>query len=56
MPFDDLALTLQRPLDRAVRRFRTGRGPEVNQRRLLIVQIDGLARAVLEQAMAAGRL
>jgi hypothetical protein len=54
MPFDDLVLGLQRALDRLVRRLRLGPPPSPGQRRLLIVQIDGLSRAVLEEAMARG--
>src|SRR5207245_10743850 len=53
MPLDDLALRLQRLLDRLVRRLHLGRAPEATQRRVLIVQIDGLSRSVLEQALAA---
>src|SRR2546426_4120676 len=53
MLLDDLALRLQRLLDRLVRRLRLGRAPDATQRRVLIVQIDGLSRSVLEQALAA---
>src|SRR2546428_6333755 len=52
MLLDDLALRLQRLLDRLVRRLHLGRVPEATQRRVLIVQIDGLSRSVLEQALA----
>src|SRR5207245_10763856 len=52
MPLDDLAPRLQRLLDRLVRRLHLGRAPEATQRRVLIVQIDGLSRSVLEQALA----
>src|SRR5437870_6073458 len=52
MPLDDLALRLQRLLDRLLRRLHLGRAPEATQRRVLIVQIDGLSRSVLEQALA----
>src|SRR6266436_8082860 len=55
MPLDDLALGLQRVLDRLVRRLRLGAAPAPGRRRLLIVQIDGLSRAVLEEAMVQGR-
>jgi Type I phosphodiesterase / nucleotide pyrophosphatase len=55
MPLDDLVLGLQRVFDRLVRRLRLGPPPAPGQRRLLIVQIDGLSRAVLEEAMARGR-
>ena len=55
MPLDDLVLGMQRAFDRLVRRLRLGPPPVPGQRRLLIVQIDGLSRAVLEEAMAQGR-
>src|SRR2546428_528466 len=51
MPLDDLALGLQRVLDRLVRRLRLGAAPAPGRRRLLIVQIDGLSRAVLEESI-----
>jgi hypothetical protein len=51
---DDLALSLQRALDRLIRRLRRGSAPERTHRRLLIVQIDGLSRLVLERALASG--
>jgi hypothetical protein len=54
MPLDDRILFLQHALDRAVRRLRRGARPEVTQKRLLVVQIDGLSRAVLERAMEKG--
>src|SRR5262245_53539729 len=56
MPLDDLALRLQSWLDRLVRRLRLGRAPEPSQKRLLVVQIDGLSRAVLERALAHGQM
>ena len=56
MPLDDLVLGLQRALDRLVRRLRLGAAPVPDRRRLLIVQIDGLSRAVLEEAIAKGRV
>jgi Type I phosphodiesterase / nucleotide pyrophosphatase len=55
MPLDDLVLGLQHALDRLVRRLRLGPPPTPGRRRLLIVQIDGLSRAVLEEAIARGR-
>jgi hypothetical protein len=55
MPLDDLVLGLQRALDRLVRRLRLGPPPSPGRRRLLIVQIDGLSRSVLEEAIARGR-
>ena len=56
MSFDDLVLSLQNLLDRLVRRLRLGRAPVRGRRRLLIVQIDGLSRSVLEQALAERRM
>ena len=56
MPLDDLALRLQSWLDRLVRRLRLGRAPDPSQKRLLVVQIDGLSRAVLERALAHGQM
>ena len=53
---DDLVLSVQRALDRLVRRLRRGSAPERTHRRLLIVQIDGLSRVVLERALASGRM
>ena len=53
---DDLALSLQRAIDRLVRRLRRGGAPERSQRRLLIVQIDGLSHMVLDRALATGRM
>jgi hypothetical protein len=54
MSLDDRALSLQRAIDRLVRRLRRGSAPERTHRRLLIVQIDGLSRVVLEQGLASG--
>src|ERR687898_791744 len=54
MPPDDVALALQRAIDRFVRRLRRGSAPERTHRRLLIVQIDGLPRVVLERGLASG--
>src|SRR5262249_23212930 len=56
MPVDDVVLRLQRSVDRFVRRFRLGGRPASGRRRLLVVQIDGLARTVLEDALAEGRM
>jgi hypothetical protein len=56
MTFADLCLGAQRAVDRLARRLRLGAPPAAGPRRLLIVQIDGLSRAVLEQALAAGRM
>jgi hypothetical protein len=53
---DDLVLLVQRWLDRLVRRLRVGRRPLPGRRRLLIVQIDGLSRSVLERGLANGRM
>lgn len=54
MSADDLVLSLQRVVDRLVRRLRLGPAPPPGRRRLLVVQIDGLAREVLELALAQG--
>jgi hypothetical protein len=56
MSADDVVLSLQRCLDRLVRRLRLGRAPVPGRRRLLIVQIDGLSQAVLERGLAEGRM
>jgi hypothetical protein len=56
MALDDLALSLQRAIDRSVRRMRRGAAPVPTRRRLLIVQIDGLSRSVLEDGLASGRM
>jgi hypothetical protein len=53
---DDLALSCQRLLDRLIRRLRRGAAPQRRGRRLLIVQIDGLSRAVLAAALEQGRM
>jgi Type I phosphodiesterase / nucleotide pyrophosphatase len=52
----DRILSLQVAIDRFVRRLRRGGPPGINRRRLLIVQIDGLSRAVLDQGLASGHL
>lgn len=52
---DDLVLEVQRLLDRLIRRLRLGAPPPRQGRRLLIVQIDGLSRAVLDEAFARGK-
>ncbi|HEX9443300.1 MAG TPA: alkaline phosphatase family protein [Candidatus Binatia bacterium] len=51
---DELVLSWQRALDRLIRRLQRGGAPGTAGRRLLIVQIDGLSRAVLEAGLAAG--
>lgn len=56
MTLDDFFLWLQRAVDRLIRRLRAGSAPPADCRRFLVIQIDGLSRAVLESAMAAGRL
>ena len=53
---DELVLAWQGALDRAIRRFRRGARPQAAERRLLIVQIDGLSRAVLGDALSRGRM
>src|SRR5262244_2334004 len=55
MPLDDLVLGLQRALDRLVRWLRLGAAPVPDRRRLMIIQIDGLSQAVLEEAIQKGR-
>ncbi len=57
MSLDEPILSLQRRVDSIIRRLRLGRAPERGRRRrLLIVQIDGLSRGVLEQALAERRM
>jgi type I phosphodiesterase/nucleotide pyrophosphatase len=56
MPLDDLVLRVQRRLDRVVRRLRLGRAPVAGRRRLLIVQIDGLSRSVLQRGLDEGHM
>jgi hypothetical protein len=56
MPIDDAILLLQRSIDRLVRRLRLGPAPSPGRRRLLIVQIDGLSRKVLERSLTEGRM
>jgi hypothetical protein len=56
MALDDLVLRLQRRLDRVVRRLRLGRAPVAGRRRLLVVQIDGLSRSVLQRGLDEGRM
>ncbi|HET7876678.1 MAG TPA: hypothetical protein VFN71_14240, partial [Methylomirabilota bacterium] len=52
---DELVLLAQRLVDRLIRRCRLGPAPERSRRRrFLVVQIDGLSRAVLEHALARG--
>ena len=53
-PLDDFWLRAQRVIDRLIRRLRLGAPPAADRQRLLIVQIDGLSRAVLEEALARG--
>src|SRR5688500_5047167 len=56
MSLDDQVLSLQRALDRAIRYIRRGARPQVTRRRFLIVQIDGLSRAVFEHGIATGQM
>src|SRR5262245_12816794 len=51
---DDLSLRVQHGLDRLIRRLRREGAPIPDRRRFLIVQIDGLSRAVLDDALARG--
>jgi hypothetical protein len=52
----DIVLSAQQGIDRLIRRMRRGAPSEVTHRRFLIVQIDGLSRAVLDKALAGGRM
>lgn len=56
LTFDDLVLRVQSGFDRLIRRLRLGPRPAPGRRRLLIVQIDGLSRAILEKALAGGHM
>ena len=56
MSLDDLALALQRAVDRLVRRLRHGAAPVPTHRRFLIVQIDGLSGVALDEGLASGRM
>jgi hypothetical protein len=49
-----LALSAQDAVDRLIRRLRRGATPTPTRRPFLVVQIDGLSRAVLDEALAAG--
>ena len=53
---DNVVLTLQRAIDRFIRRLRRGGPPIPTRRRFLIVQIDGLSREVFEQGLTSGRM
>jgi hypothetical protein len=52
--FDHLFLRVQHGVDQVIRWLRLGAAPVSDRRRFLIVQIDGLSRAVLEDALARG--
>src|SRR5262245_40689056 len=54
MTMDDLVPGLQHLLARLIRRLRLGPAPARKGRRLLIVQIDGLSREVLDLGLARG--
>ena len=56
MAFDDLVLAAQSFVDSLVRWLRIGPAPAPSRRRLLIIQIDGLSRSVLEQALREKRM
>jgi hypothetical protein len=56
LTFDDLVLRVQSGLDWLIRRLRLGHRPAPGRRRLLIVQIDGLSHAILDQALADGHM
>jgi hypothetical protein len=51
---DDVVLGAQHLVDRVIRRLRLGPAPARGGRRLLIVQIDGLSRSILDLALARG--
>jgi hypothetical protein len=51
---DDLVLSAQLGLDRAIRRLRRGAAPPVTGKKFLVVQIDGLSRSVLQHALEHG--
>jgi len=53
---DDLVLRLQGTVDRIARWARLGPAEATARRRFLVVQIDGLSRAVFEAALEAGRI
>ena len=54
MIIEHIVLRIQAAVDRLSRRLRAGPVSSKPRRRLLIIQIDGLSRAVLEQARARG--
>jgi hypothetical protein len=56
MALDDLSLSLQRGLDRLIRRVRLGPAPPAGRSRLLVVQIDGLSHSMLGRALAQGAM
>ena len=56
MTVDELFLLAQAVIDRLVRRLRLGAAPVSDRRRLLIVQIDGLSRVVLDHALTRGHM
>src|SRR5262249_59389851 len=49
-----LSLRVQHELDRLIHRVRRDAAPVPDRRRFVIVQIDGLSRAVLDDALAQG--
>jgi hypothetical protein len=53
---DRVVLGVQWCLDRFIRGFRLNPGSTRDDRRVLIIQIDGLSRAVLEQGFAQGHM
>jgi hypothetical protein len=53
---DHLIASFQGSVDRLIRKLRRGTGPRDNARRFLIIQIDGLSRAVFEHALATGAM
>ena len=53
---DDIVLRVQAIVDRFARWARLGARADPERRRFLIVQIDGLSAAILDKALAAGRV
>ncbi len=56
MSLDDLVLSAQRTIDRLAHRLSGRDRAAPPRRRFLIVQIDGLSRAALEQGLSAGHM
>src|SRR4029077_17356210 len=56
MGMDDAVLRVQHLVDRVIRRFRLGPAPAGQGRRLVMAQIDGLSRSILDLAAARGHV